>query len=140
LSNQEHVLEANRKFYEALCLLDLDLMTAVWLPDDCTRCVHPGWMMLEGWDTIRESFRRIFQNTQFMRVSVSLISVHLEDDTAWVCCVEKISSSGEGHIDSAHVQATNVFLRRQGRWLLALHHASHLPPALQPGTGEETVQ
>jgi hypothetical protein len=25
------------------------------------------------------------------------------------------------------VQATNIFIRREGRWLLAAHHASPLP-------------
>lgn len=140
MSDREQVLEVNRRFYEALGLLNLERMAEVWLPEDSARCVHPGWMLLEGWEEIRESWRRIFENTQFMRVSISSLSVHVEPELAWVCCIERISSTGEGRIDSAHVQATNIFMRRRGRWFLVLHHASHIPASLQPAVGEETVQ
>lgn len=140
MTDRDQVLEVNRKFYEALGSLDLERMAEVWLPEDSIRCVHPGWSLLEGWDEVRESWRRIFENTQYMRVSISSVSVHVEPDAAWVCCVEKISSTGEGRIDSAYVQATNFFLRRQDRWFLVLHHASPIPAALLPGLGEETVQ
>ncbi len=138
VDDQEELLEANRRFYEALTTMDVEAMDQVWLPEDWVRCVHPGWAQLEGWEAVRESWARIFENTQFLRVTVSQAFVHLEEGLGWVSCVEKVSSTGEGRIDSAYVQATNLFVRRQGRWFMVLHHASHLPTSMGQG-GEETV-
>lgn len=140
MSESEQVLQANRRFYEALGALDLEQMSDVWLQAEFARCVHPGWAMLEGWEEIRESWRRIFENTQSMRVHISSASVTVEAPIAWVCCVERIDSSGEGRIDSAYVQATNIFVWRDGQWRMILHHASHIPAPARPGLGEETIQ
>lgn len=137
-ADYEQLLEANGRFYEALCTMDLEAMDQVWLGEDWVRCVHPGWAQLEGWEAVRESWARIFENTQFLRVTVSHVFVHQERDLGWVSCVEKASSTGEGRIDSAYVQASNLFVRRRDRWLMVLHHASHLPISMSPG-GEETV-
>ena len=138
VNDLEELLEANRRFYEALTTLDLEAMEQVWLPEDWVRCVHPGWAQLEGWPAVRESWAHIFENTQFLRVAVSQVFVHQEQDLGWVSCMEKVASTGEGRIDSAYVQATNLFVRREGRWFMVLHHASHLPVSMKSG-GEETV-
>ncbi len=138
-NENEELIEANRRFYEALCAMDLKAMDEIWLPEEWVRCVHPGWAQLEGWEAVRESWERIFDNTQFLHVAISQVFVHQAGDLGWVSCVEKVSSTGVGRIDSAYVQATNLFSRRDGRWLMVLHHASHLPVSVQ-GSGEETVQ
>lgn len=135
---EEGVLQANENFYRALQELSLESMEAVWLPEDWVRCVHPGWEALEGWDSVRESFQQIFANTQYMRIVVGVQAMRIEQAVAWVCCTERISSAADGRFDSAFVQATNIFHRRNGSWLLVLHHASHRPePEQTPG---EVVQ
>jgi ketosteroid isomerase-like protein len=136
--DEEGVLQANENFYHALQELSLDAMEAVWLTEDWVRCVHPGWEILEGWESIRESWQQIFAGTQFMRVVVGIQAMYVEQSVAWVSCSEKISSAADGRFDSASVQATNIFHRRNGSWLLVLHHASHRPaPAEAAG---EVVQ
>ena len=131
-SEEEKVLEANRHFYSALQNLSLEEMAAVWLQEDWVRCVHPGWDLLEGWEEVRESWQHIFENTRFMRIAVGMQSIRVENSIAWVCCTEKIYSTGEGRFDSAYVQATNIFERRNGDWYVVHHHAS--PLATQPGS------
>ena len=137
---EEKVLEANRNFYSALQNLSLEQMEAVWLQEEWVRCLHPGWDMVEGWEAVRESWERIFQNTQYMRIAVGLQFVQVENSLAWVCCTEKISSAAEGRFDTAYVQATNLFKRQEGNWYLILHHSSHLPRAGGEITPEERVQ
>lgn len=124
---QESVLEANKNFYRAIQSLSLEQMDGVWVQDESARCVHPGWEMLEGWEAIRESWQRIFADTRFLRLHVSLQSVRVVDSMAWVCCTEKISSAAEGRFENNVVQATNIFLQHEGNWYLVHHHASHLP-------------
>src|SRR5258707_12474203 len=111
---EDKVLEANKNFYSALQELSLQAMELVWLQEGWVRCVHPGWSLLEGWDSVRESWQHIFENTHFMRVAVGIQSIRVENSTAWVCCTEKITSAAEGRIDSAYVQSTNIFEMRDG--------------------------
>lgn len=124
---EEEVLEANRRFYDALEHLDLEAMDAVWLHAEWVKCVHPGWELLEGWEAIRESWAGIFGNTQRMRVAISNVSVHLQDGMAWVCCIEQVTSTYARGFDTAWVQATNIFIQQEGEWLMVHHHTSPLP-------------
>jgi ketosteroid isomerase-like protein len=121
------VLEANRRFYEALTQMNEPAMHDVWLHEEWVRCVHPGWPQVEGWDAVRQSFAQIFENTGSLRITVSRTSVHVEQDMAWVSCIEKISSSNPEAIDTVYAQATNLFVLRDGHWRMVQHHASHLP-------------
>ena len=131
----EKVLAANQRFYSALENLDFEAMEEIWLHEDWVGCVHPGWELLEGWDAVGESWRRIFENTQRMKVGVSNVSVRVEGDTAWVNCIEEVTSSYASGFSTASVQATNIFVRRDGDWRLVHHHASAIP-----ATQDETVQ
>ena len=132
---EEEVLAANQRFYAALESLSLEAMDAIWLHEDWVACVHPGWELLEGWEPIRESWERIFENTRRMKVGVSNLSVRVEAETAWVKCVEQVTSSFDTGFSTAWVQATNIYVRRNGQWRLAHHHASSISRA-----EEETVQ
>jgi ketosteroid isomerase-like protein len=133
---QEAVLEANKNFYRAIQSLSMEQMDSVWWQDESARCVHPGWDLLEGWEAIRESWQRIFEDTRYLRLSVSLQTIRVEGPVAWVACAEKISSASEGVFENALVQTTNIFLEHDGQWYLVHHHASHMPSSGEPATGE----
>ncbi len=124
--------EANRRFYEAFVSLDIESMDAVWLHEDWVECVHPGWELLLGWDEVRESWARIFANTQRANVELSSIWVRVEGSVAWVACTEHITSLFESGFDQVVVQATNIFVLRDGSWQMVTHHASPLPARPAP--------
>ena len=125
--DEEKVREANRRFYLALEGLDLERMDRVWLHDDSVKCVHPGWELLSGWEEVRESWARIFENTGRMQVIISNVEVQMLGDVAWVVCNEKITSTTDKGFDTALIQATNIFVRRGENWLMIHHHASPIP-------------
>ena len=127
MSEEEKVLAANQRFYAALEQLDLEAMDHVWLHEDWVKCVHPGWEMLEGWDEVRQSWERIFENTRYMRVFLSDIRLRIENHLAWVMCVENVTTSFESGFEQAYVQATNLFVLSEGEWRMVHHHASPLP-------------
>ena len=132
---EEKVLAANQRFYQALEEMDLDEMEAVWLHEDWVACVHPGWELLEGWEEIRAAWQRIFANTKRMKVAVTNVTVRVEGHSAWVNCIEQVTSSYETGFSTAWVQATNIYVERNGDWRLVHHHASAIPR-----DDEETVQ
>ncbi len=135
MNAEEKVFAANQRFYQALEEMDIEEMDTVWLHEDWVACVHPGWELLEGWEAIRESWVRIFENTRRMKVGVSNVTVRVEGETAWVNCIEQVTSSYETGFSTAWVQATNIYVMRDDLWRLAHHHASPIPR-----DEEETVQ
>ena len=54
-------------------------------------------------------------------------SVQVECNSAWVCCVQCITYASDDSFGTALVGATNIFFRRNGRWLMVQHHTSPLP-------------
>ena len=126
LTEEQRIQEVNARFYRALENLDLAIMEDVWLHDDGVACAHPGWTILRGWHAVSESWATIFRNTLHMRVGVQDLSVHRFGDVAWVLCTEHITSVVEAGVVNSLAQATNIFLRFGGQWLLVHHHAAPL--------------
>ena len=124
MTDPEQVVEANLKFYFALESLDVDLMDEVWATDASAICIHPNWTRLAGWETIRHSWEQIFRNTTFMRIDVSEVSVEVQGQTAWVTCLESITTASGDQMRRSKAYATNIFVFEDDRWLLVLHHAS----------------
>jgi len=129
-TDEQEVLTANRSFYAALHNLDLSQMAQVWLHADWVKCLHPGWELLMGWDEVRGSWEEIFRSTDQMMVSVSRTLVHVAGDVGWISCLENVTTAFQKDISAALVEATNIFLRHQGRWLMVHHHTTPLsdPP------------
>ena len=139
MHTSESVEDANAEFYRAIESEEIERMDEVWSHEDWVGCVHPGWEMISGWQRVRESWRRIFEVGQKMRISPSEVSVHASGDVAWVCCTENITVFLDSSFDSTQAAATNLFVRREGSWLLVHHHASPIP-MIVPESATETIQ
>ena len=128
---------ANVRFYRAFETLDLAEMEAVWTHDDRVACVHPGWPLLRGWESVRVSWQTIFENTGEIRFTLGDVRVTLVGDVAWLTCTENILSEVRGQLTATAVLATNLFERRDGQWLMLHHHASHVFASAATDTTEE---
>jgi ketosteroid isomerase-like protein len=126
-TDEEEVLAANRTFYAALHTLDMSLMAQVWLHADWVKCLHPGWDLLMGWDEVGRSWEEIFRSTEQMMVSITRPLVHVAGDVAWISCLENVTTAYQNDFSTAMVEATNIFVRRSGRWLLVHRHTTPLP-------------
>ena len=118
------VKAANLRFYEAFGSLDIDLMERVWETSDRVLCIHPGWQLLMGWEEVRKSWERIFYNTTLMHFTITGAQVIIQGDSAWVSCIENITSVVDARATNLAVQATNIFVRGEGGWRMVHHHAS----------------
>jgi ketosteroid isomerase-like protein len=132
MNDSEEVENANSKFYQAFERLSIDDMEQVWSHGDNTVCVHPGWDLFTGWLAIRESWIRIFQNTQAIRFVITNTKIKVTNDIAVVVCLENIENVVDGQEVKFGVLATNIFERQNGKWLMIHHHGStvtnYLPP------------
>ncbi len=122
------LLVANQRFYLAFESRDIEEMAAVWEQDENVQCVHPGWDLLIGWDEVRERWARIFRNAKRVRIALSSVWTRVEGTVGWVACTEHVTTAFADGFDEAVAQATNIFVLRDGQWLLVAHHASPLPP------------
>ena len=127
--------ETNARFYRAVESRNLDAMDAVWLHADYVRCVHPGWALLSGWGTVRQSWTAIFKDTRELRFTLSDVQIQVEGGLAWVTATENILSQSQGNISVTAVLATNVYERRGTRWRMVLHHTSHILTGAPEGEG-----
>src|SRR5215212_6769370 len=107
--------DAETAFYEAMERADLEAMMALWSEDDEIVCVHPGGPRLAGYATIRESWRRIFENGPRMRVSVTPLSAVVNPFTAIHSLVEKITVGSQKQ-ETAPIVSTNVYVRGPTGW------------------------
>ena len=90
-------------------------MSAVWVQTERAKCVHPGWSLLEGWETIARSWAAIFANTSYMRFVITDVSVHFYGHVAWVTCVENLSDA-PGSTRVSRILATNVYEELDDDW------------------------
>lgn len=124
--NKERVMEKNGQFYRAFESLDLETMEAVWVKDERAQCIHPGWPLMSGWEQVRDSWDRIFANTQFIKFNLGEVQVTFQGNWAWVVCVENILTLSGGGLAESKVLTTNIFVEEGDSWYLVHHHGSPL--------------
>ena len=118
------LLEANLKFYEAFSTLDIDAMDCIWEPSERTRCMHPGWPLITGWEGVRQSWDNIFNNTTMMHFIITEAHPVIQGGIGWVDCIENVTSLVDGRATSFSARSTNIFAKSGDRWLMVHHHAS----------------
>jgi ketosteroid isomerase-like protein len=138
-TEQQAVAETNDAFYEALTQRDLTAMERLWFPADWVECVHPGMAPIRGWDAVRESWALLFSAAGSLLVAPTEVHVRLVGDVAWVSCAERIATRSDGRMVSSVAHATNVFVRHDGTWRMAVHHASAIPFLMPPDADGDTT-
>ncbi len=134
------LVKANENFYFAIKNCDLESMKSIWLQEPSVKCVHPGWPMLHGWEAVSQSWKNIFENGAPIDIELHDVDTHISGNSAWVVCIEKISYRIEDEIHSGYAQSTNIYRFDEGKWLLALHHASPVPAPRGEVSSNEVLQ
>ena len=119
---------ANADFYLAFAGGDLAAMERLWAQRAPVACVHPGWSPLIGRDAVMASWRAILGAPPAIAADVA--DVLVLGDTVLVVCREIIGD--------AVLAASNLYVREDGVWRVAHHHAGP-GPRQQPRTAERTA-
>ncbi|HYX56074.1 MAG TPA: nuclear transport factor 2 family protein [Nitrososphaeraceae archaeon] len=140
---EKAVEKSNIRFYQAFESLSLEKMEEVWDHTDNTVCVHPGWDLFTGWMAIRDSWNRIFQNTQMIKFIITNTKIKIFENIAIVVCLENIETIVNENKIRMGVIATNIFERQNinkninknndnNKWLIIHHQGSvasnYIPP------------
>lgn len=119
-NNENEVLVANQRFYDAHETRDFALMSQLWEQSDRVVCIHPGWPILRGWDAVGESWRRILDGPGRNQFILTNVLVTIAGDLAWVTLDENLVAGA----NTSTVAATNIFTFDASEWKLTLHHGS----------------
>jgi len=117
----------NDMFYRAFESLNVTEMSKVWVKDEASQVIHPGWPVKQGWKEVEDSWRAIFNNTSYMEFTLTDITISDMGSWARVTCVENLRSVAGGQESNGRVMATNLYLLKEEEWLMMHHHGSALP-------------
>ncbi len=118
MTDKDAVLAANLEFYRAFGTRDLAAMDALWARQSAVACLHPGWTVLNEREAIMTSWEAILSNPNAPRVACFDERVLLYGDAALVLCEEEL--------EGGTLAASNFFVREDGAWRLAHHHAGQI--------------
>ena len=127
MKDSDAVLAANLEFYRAFAARDFDAMEALWAQRVPVACTHPGWPVLAERAAIMESWDGILSNPEAPRVTCMDERVYMYGELALVLCEEEL--------DGGTLAASNFFVREDGAWKLAHHHAGQI--VARRGEGRE---
>ncbi len=147
---EDAVLAAHRALYDAVETGDADLMTALWVDDPETTCVHPGAPMLRGSAEVVRSWIVLMAHVGYIQFFLTDVEVTLmpnpggEPTTAVVTCTESILSGAPGDpsglsattsFGAGTAISTSILVRDGSGWRFWLRHAS--PIQTTPSEGQD---
>ncbi|MCZ6469633.1 MAG: nuclear transport factor 2 family protein [Candidatus Dadabacteria bacterium] len=139
-TDKELILDVNSRFYKALGTRDLELMGTVFVHDERAGCTHPGWVMLEGWEAIRQSWENVFDPEDQLDIKLHNITVDIEGDAAWVSCIQELTYIKRDPIMMNVSVSTNIFEKNESGWRMVIHQASPVPISTQEEVGDNNFQ
>jgi uncharacterized protein (TIGR02246 family) len=128
-SDTNAVKAAVNEIYAALSALDMSKMDLLWVHDANVVVINvPNTVPSIGWDAARKNWEAVFN--KYSEVSAKPDDPHVEFIHEAASATTIIAVNGKtkaGQPVSQSVLATQIFVKRGGRWLAIAHHASRIP-------------
>jgi ketosteroid isomerase-like protein len=130
---------ASAKFYKVFERLDLEAMAELWARGVPVSCVHPGWDLVLGYQSVMESWRAIFEGTSELHFQNEEAQVTAGAEHGWVVSREVLQTTVQGMPVENVLTVMNGFVLEQGVWRLAHHHAAPVLRAPRPPRAPDAV-
>ncbi|MGY4622797.1 YybH family protein [Bradyrhizobium sp. USDA 4486] len=123
------VLAANAQVEQAFSKLDVQAIEATWAQDGSVSVIHPASKApLQGWEAVQKSYADHPVRYKDFSVVMDNPQIAINGNIAWVVGVEKVyAHRANGDVLDISALATNIFEKRNDKWLLVHHHASRMP-------------
>ena len=129
-SEQDAVRAANQAYYSALSARDIKAMEQVWSRSADDVLVAPPIRPAAhvSWDKIKKQYETFWATLEELTVSMDESTVHMEGTVAWVYGTEQAKRrTKDGKVSGGPNFGTNIFVKRDGRWLMVFHQAALMP-------------
>ena len=114
MSDRDEILFVNEAFYICFSTGDFEGMQDLWALTAPVTCIHPGWELIKGRDTVVSSWNNIIQ-AGAPDICCFGPEVQIYGNTATVLCYEMVKGG--------YLVATNIFIRENGTWKIVHHQA-----------------
>ena len=122
----ESPMKAEAFFYRALEQRDLNEIMLAWAEDDEIICIHPMGPVLEGLESIRDSWSVICNSGQELSFEIDSIHYSESGELAVHILRENIAMAGDPP-KLASMLVTNAYRQTENGWRMVLHHATPAP-------------
>ena len=121
---------SNEAYYKALSARDMRAMEKVWTcaADNILIAPPSNPRVHLGWSAIKRNWLAYWPRFSAYQVTMQVNKVNVSGPVAWVHGIEtshRRTTSGE--VSSSHNYGTNIFIHRNGRWLMVFHQAAAVP-------------
>lgn len=125
-SDVKRVNAASQVFIAAISARDIRAMEKVWAHESYVTFIGPlSTTVVVGWNGVKKAWGMRFSQFDRVTISVAESHVHTNGKVAWAVGIEKVQLLRKnGDTLSFDAFVTNVFEKRDGRWLMVSHHAT----------------
>jgi hypothetical protein len=126
----QDIKKSNDAYYRALSARNMLAMEAVWTCAADNMLIAPpsNPHVYVGWAAIKRNWEAYWPTFDQFRVSMKVNKVNISGPVAWVHGVETSRRRAKtGEVTSSCNYGTNIFVNRNGRWLLVFHQAAEVP-------------
>ena len=104
-------------------------MEKVWASDANVIAIHPSSKaLIVGWEAVRKSWEGVFDRFAEITVSMKEPQIRILENVAWIVGVEAAQGKlKNGDPVSFAAFTTNMYEKRDRRWLMVLHTTSRVP-------------
>jgi ketosteroid isomerase-like protein len=122
------VLAANKAVEESFSKLDIAAIEATWARGDVS-VIHPASKSpIVGWPAVQKSYAEHPTRYKDFTITMDNSVVTTSGNVAWVVGIEKVHAHrANGEPLDISALATNLYEKRDGKWLMVHHHASRVP-------------
>ena len=131
----EGVDAAGAHFIAAIAARDIHAMEKLWAHDSAVTFIGPlSTTIVIGWDGVRKAWEMRFGQFDQVRISLAESHIRVNGAMAWAVGVESVHLLRKDSTTlSFDAFVTNVFEKRDGRWLMISHHATPIFRETQQG-------
>ncbi len=129
-SETSKVEAANLAYYRALSARDLRAMQAVWTCASDNILIAPpiNPHTHVGWVAIKRNWEAYWPTFDQFTVSMKVTTINIGGPVAWVHGIEvSRRRTKTGDASDSRNYGTNIFVNRDGRWLMVFHQSALIP-------------
>ena len=125
----EEMLAVNRAFDEALSRLDIAALDALSLQESHVIAIHPNARQITiGWEEVRKSWLGVAERFSELSVKLDNPTAVVRDNVGWVTGTEVVNAKRKtGEVVNYTALTTNIYEKRNGRWLMSAHLTARVP-------------
>jgi ketosteroid isomerase-like protein len=125
--DEEAVLNANQKFYEALSAGSIEGISAACAHDpDVTALHETSTEVAVGWPAVLDTWKAVpFESFAELSCVMTKPAIKVHGSVAWVAGLESVrGKTKNGEAFALTALGTNIYEKRGDSWLIVHHHAS----------------